>query len=217
MGVSIQVYRCRIGNFNSSTLSPPRTRRSPTCSATPSQFPGCCWAAYLLIFFVTFQLLQHQQSYLSSRSPEQKSGSWTSPATSSRCSWPCLPHPVYSVKDGDDDPPDPGGSATQDRNFWARYTNGNRNKGIKICHWNIGGGFLSNKTDTIETLISDYSPHILGISEASFWSDHNLEDVQIPKYKLFLANTLHNPSLNVSRVAVCSGRHISQDQGGSHE
>ena len=50
--------------------------------------------------------------------------------------------------------------------------------------------------------MSDYSPHILGISEASFWTDHNLEDVQIPNYKLFLANTLKNPQLNVSRVAV---------------
>ena len=61
---------------------------------------------------------------------------------------------------------------------------------------------MKNKTDTIETLVSDYSPHILGISEASFWTDHNLEDVQIPNYKLFLANTLKNPQLNVSRVAV---------------
>ena len=51
-------------------------------------------------------------------------------------------------------------------------------------------------------MIADYSPHILGISEASFWSDHNLDDVQIPKYKLYLANTLLNPQLNVSRVAV---------------
>ena len=90
----------------------------------------------------------------------------------------------------------------RNNNFWARYTNGNRNKGIKLCHWNIGGGYLCNKIDTIETLIADYSPHILGISEASFWSDHNLDDVQIPKYKLYLANTLLNPQLNVSRVAV---------------
>ena len=78
-------------------------------------------------------------------------------------------------------------------NFWARYTYGNTKKGIKLCHWNIGGGYLNNKIDTIESLISDYNPKILGISEASFWSDQNLEDVQIHKYKLYFANTLHNP------------------------
>jgi hypothetical protein len=81
------------------------------------------------------------------------------------------------VQNKDDDPPDPGGTVINNSNFWARYINGNRNKGIKLCHWNIGGGYLSNKIDTIETLIADYSPHILGISEASFWSHHNLEDV----------------------------------------
>ena len=106
------------------------------------------------------------------------------------------------VKSEDDDPPDPGKIKAEKGNFWARYVNGNRNKGIKICHWNIGGGYLCNKMDTIEAILLDHSPHIIGLSEASFWGEHNLDDVRIPNYKVFFANTLNNPSLNISRVAV---------------
>ena len=94
------------------------------------------------------------------------------------------------------------GHAARLNNFWARYVYGNRSRGIKLCHWNIGGGYLHNKTDTIACLVEDYTPHVLGISEASFRSEHNLEDVQLPKYKLYLAKTLKNPQLNNSRVAV---------------
>ena len=37
-------------------------------------------------------------------------------------------------------------SAISDRNFYARYTYGNRNsKGIKLCHWNAGSSHLENK------------------------------------------------------------------------
>ena len=107
-----------------------------------------------------------------------------------------------NVKSEDDDPPDPGKIKAEKGNFWARYVNGNGKKGIKICHWNIGGGYLCNKMDTIEAILLDHSPHIIGLSEASFWGEHNLDDVRIPNYKVFFANTLNNPSLNISRVAV---------------
>ena len=106
---------------------------------------------------------------------------------------------------GEDDQPDPGGvgvGQVPDNNFWARYINGKRTRGIKLCHWNIGGGYLQNKTDEIKRLVDDYTPHILGISEASFWSHHNMEDIKIPNYKVFLSTTLSNPQLNVSRIAV---------------
>ena len=110
--------------------------------------------------------------------------------------------PLHHVIPGDDLPFQPKSTKIDDYNFLARYKHGNRNKGIKICHWNIGGGFLKNKLNTIEALIADYEPHILGISEASFSTDHNLEDVQIQNYKVFFANTLHNPNLKISRIAV---------------
>ena len=44
-------------------------------------------------------------------------------------------------------------------NFQARYTNGNRSRGIKICHWNKGGSFLVNKMPEIKNLISQHHPH----------------------------------------------------------
>ena len=116
---------------------------------------------------------------------------------------------VYVTKSENDDPPEPGEIKAKKINFWARYVNGNRNKGIKICHWNIGGGYLYNKMDTLETILSDHSPHILGISEASFWRGHNLDDVRIPNYKVFFANTLDNPSLYISRVAVYVHKDLS--------
>ena len=97
----------------------------------------------------------------------------------------------------------PGSGYTIDHNFWARYKHGNRRgAGLKLCHWNKGGSFLHNKTNEIEHIIGDYKPHILGISEANFHSNHSLEDVQIQNYTLYLADTLKNPQLNISRVAV---------------
>ena len=88
-------------------------------------------------------------------------------------------------------------------NFLARYTNGNgRGSGLKLYHWNKGGAYLINSINVIEQVIDQYRPHILGISESNFHSNHNLEDVQIDDYNLFLADTLNNPNLNVSRVAV---------------
>ena len=91
----------------------------------------------------------------------------------------------------------------KDYNFLARYKHGNkRGAGLKLCHWNKGAALLHNRTTEIEQLINEYKPHILGISEANFHSNHSLEDVQINNYTLYLADTLNNPQLNISRVAV---------------
>ena len=90
-----------------------------------------------------------------------------------------------------------------DYNFLARYTNGNgRGSGIKLCHWNKGGAYLINSLNEIEQTIDQYKPHILGISESNFLSSHNVEDAKINDYNLFFADTLKNPRIEVSRVAV---------------
>lgn len=87
-----------------------------------------------------------------------------------------------------------------DVNFNARYKFGNKKRGgIKIMHWNAGGGFLKNKIHEIENVISGYKPHLLGISETSFKSSHDISDIQIQDYKIFFSQTLENPRLNVSR------------------
>ena len=54
-------------------------------------------------------------------------------------------------------------------NFAARYTYGNRRTGIKIAHWNKGGGYLTNKINEVEYLVRYYKPHVIGISESN-WS-----------------------------------------------
>ena len=88
-------------------------------------------------------------------------------------------------------------------NFYARYTYGNRaNRGINLSHWNAGSAFLENKTQEIETLISDYHPHLLGISEANLHKNHCLDNSKIVDYELITCKTLENINLRVSRVVV---------------
>ena len=90
-----------------------------------------------------------------------------------------------------------------DYNFLARYKFGNKSKnGLKLSHINIGGGYLLNKVNEIELVISQEQPHVLGISEASIHIEQDLNDFKIDHYTLCYSETLMNPSLNVSRVCV---------------
>ena len=100
-------------------------------------------------------------------------------------------------------------SLLTDVNFYARYTHGNRtNRGLKICHWNMGSAHLQNKLNEIETVIADLRPHVLGISESNLYKKHDLENVMIEDYELFTATTLENPNLEVSRVVVYKHKSI---------
>ena len=88
-------------------------------------------------------------------------------------------------------------------NHYSKYTNGNRkHNGIRIYHFNKGNAFLATKIHEIENIISKNKPHILGISEANFFHDHDYDLVQIENYKFITAKTLQNPGLKVSRVCV---------------
>ena len=69
-------------------------------------------------------------------------------------------------------------------------------------HWNAGGGYLKNKIPEIENIISVYRPHLFGISESCHKKNHDIADIQIDDYEVFLSRTLDNPNLNVSRQAV---------------
>ena len=95
-----------------------------------------------------------------------------------------------------------GGPWSVDVNFAARYTYGNRRTGIKLAHWNKGGGYLCNKINEVENLVRDYKPHVLGISESNFKIEHDKGDVKIEDYDIYLAKTIENQNLNISRVAV---------------
>ena len=77
-------------------------------------------------------------------------------------------------------------------------------------HWNAGGGFLKNKINEIEIVTANYKPHVLGISESCFMKEHDLTDIEIANYDVFLASTLENPDLNSSRIAVYVHKDVSK-------
>ena len=70
-----------------------------------------------------------------------------------------------------------------------------KKNGVKIMHWNPGSKHLHNKKENIESVINGYKPHILGISESNFLKHHDINDVQIDNYKLFLSDTLENENI----------------------
>ena len=91
------------------------------------------------------------------------------------------------------------------QNKLAHITNGNRGqrgRGIKFIYWNKGPSILANKQQDLETILSTHKPHILGLGEANFRQDHNLEDVQLREYTLHLDSCVDNPDLGLARVAV---------------
>ena len=89
-----------------------------------------------------------------------------------------------------------------DSNFYARYTYGNRVKGMKLSHWNAGNANLENKAVYIENVIADHHPHLLGISEANLHKSHCIDNCKIADYDLITSKTMDNENLKVSRVVV---------------
>ena len=88
-------------------------------------------------------------------------------------------------------------------NFYARYLYGNKQpKGIKIAHFNKGQGYLASKKHEIGHLISELSPHVLGISEANFFKNHCEDDVQFKDYNFHKCPTFDNPDLEYSRIII---------------
>ena len=71
-------------------------------------------------------------------------------------------------------------STFKSSNFFAKYTYGNRrSNGIKLCQWNAGAGYLSNKQPELKNIIGGYKPHVVGVSESYFKKGQDLQDVQI--------------------------------------
>ena len=95
--------------------------------------------------------------------------------------------------------------SSSDRNKTAHITHGNtgqRGKGVTCLYWNKGPSFLSNKMLDIATIIEEHKPHVLGLGEANFRHDHDVEDVQLQDYTLHLDSSVYNPDLGMARVVV---------------
>ena len=187
MGVSLQVYRCRIGTFKSTRtkLSKVKDGNSQSCNA----FMGKMLMMFVLLSALASASLVSTKLNLSSARCQHVPGAAVhlEPFTDNQ-----LLHR-------------PSRLTSRDRNFLAKIVNGNRGlrgTGIKIIHWNKGSSFLHNKHDEIETIIAGHHPHVLGLSEANLKNDHDLSLVQHENYDLHLAPTSSNPDLNISRVVV---------------
>ena len=88
-------------------------------------------------------------------------------------------------------------------NFHAKYTNGNRRQhGIRIAHFNKGPAYLHNKVHEVESIVQDHHPHLLGLSEANLFHNHDLSDVQVQDYDIYTSLTLTNPDIQASRVVM---------------
>ena len=80
--------------------------------------------------------------------------------------------------------------APVNHNSLSRYKYGNRGKkknGITIMHWNKGSSILANKLDDIETIVEEYTPHLLGLLEANLRKGDDLQEVQLENYTFTLA------------------------------
>ena len=179
MGISIQEYRSRIGSFLPNMS---KSVKRKTYQKYVQKLPF--WVSLLVISVVVF-------NFTCLCPPEiqnEKSQFYHSKA----CCIISSPISVNQVS-----------CYFEMSNFYARYRYGNKQtKGIKIAHFNKGCGFLASKKQEIENLISEFQPHMLGISEANFFKDHSYDDVQFVDYNFHLCKTLANPELEYSRIVV---------------
>ena len=187
MTVTIQEYRCRIGMFMPSQKSSFKNNRNRMTNP-PSRISVLMVISLVLstaIFTsLSNKIYESEACYIQDLKPKYLS----SPT--------CVDQNQLSV-------------FTCMDNFYARYTYGNRQgKGIKIAHLNKGSGYLAAKIHEVENAISGFHPHILGISEANLFQDHDHQAVHIEDYNLHTCPTLSNPALGYSRVIVYTHKSI---------
>ena len=200
MGVSLQVYRSRIGGFFS-------TRFKLSKSSTFSNKSDFFWAEILLavVFLsslaVCIQVLQQvHHGHCEAISQGGHGGDLNNDLLNNKLAVPCR-------------------LSRRQRNSLAKMVNGNigaRGAGIKLVHWNKGPSFLKNKMDDIETIIANHHPHVLGLSEANLGGDHDLALVQQVDYDLHQCPTINNP-IGMSRVVVYTHKSLIVKRRGDLE
>ena len=198
MTCSLQAYRIRVGtyvprpsNMTSSFTKAPKS----SIAAAPKSF---------ITILILYLFLVINLGVLEISSQEQMCRGQTLASLGSNCtfrSMKCSSWDAVLV-----------GLSPSSSSFWlsrkelnslAKAITGNRqNRGLKLAHWNAGSAHLYNKMQDIEKVISDYHPHVLGISESNLKKDHDLQDVQLEEYEIITSKTLNNEQLNISRI-VC--------------
>ena len=83
-------------------------------------------------------------------------------------------------------------------NFQARYKYGNKKKqGLRLCHWNKSNSSLLKKMPEIRNIVSQYRPHLLGISEANCHKNQDTSLFSIKDYKTFLGLPSNNGMIRI--------------------
>ena len=145
MGVNLQQYRSRIGTYHQSRIKSNSKNKiggkTLARRKKSSSYPGFKLSLLLLIclasacsFNKDLNKNESQQKLQNSVNCSDTGGAWGNKIE--------LPGDLASHR-----------SWLEDANFAARYTHGNRRTGIKLAHWNKGGGYLGNKINEIENLI----------------------------------------------------------------
>ena len=212
MGVSLKIYRIRIGTYV------PKCRIGASRTNLGNNISIDCRTNILvlllcgsLLIFLDFNLASTKSTQNQNWHPTLRA--YCPPAGSSLpCSSP--PGPSWTIPrticDGQPETTNtlraPSSWLTrQQMNAKIKAENGNRGqrgRGIKIVAWNKGSSFLQNKHPEIESIIAGHQPHILGLCEANLMKNTDPRLVQHEDYILHTAPTLDNPALGVSRVVV---------------
>ena len=198
MGVSLQIYRIRIGTY----LSKCRTGTSGTISKNNCHNPNTAYRTSILIFllFSTMLPIVYHINPTIFSPPIQHPPAYSCTDGAISCTRYAGPSEIPSCLQA------PSSWLTkQQTNSKVKAKNGNRGqrgRGIKIVTWNKGNSLLQNKHPEIENVIASHHPHILGLSEANFMMNTDPMTVQHDDYILHTAPTLDNPTLGVSRIVV---------------
>ena len=212
MGVSIQQWRAKIGcnkslyrskNLHYTTES---TLTSPTSSTRSRNAAGLSSVLLILALLCSPINPQFQKypTFTTDSNHQSQTLDQPCPAIQGNSLWSCMSSPPkLNLLMGLQHSGSWQHISSKQRNKKIRAINGNReSRGIRLAHWNAGSAHLPNKMTQLELAVADHHPHILGISEANFKQGHDLDDVQLADYDLFLSKTLDNQDLAVSRIVV---------------
>ena len=228
MAVSIEIYRCRIGQFQSNKYKSriqykAKSYRKVEESSLISRIIRVAFLITVTLLSSTWPLSTHPLPY-----PGYTCSPVTIPSQLGHGDQVLQPQPSHGVHlqqyDHDEVPPPQPDHANHpnllpqpdhgeqvlppppvDHNFLARYKFGNRSQkkgGINIIHWNKGSSILSNKMGDLEAIVENHRPLLLCISEANLRKYDDFDDVQLPDYTLHTCPTIDNPEHGVSRVVV---------------
>ena len=216
MGITIQAYRCRIGNFlpNKCTILQKNNYNNSTTRNEnyPTDFNIIAFLLLTSVLLSSFLFPLGYQALLQSNNQSYSHPLYPTPNFSISLHQ-CSSWDAWSGKTSSDIACNflisygintlAASSFKMITNFQSRYLHGNRRAGgIKLSHWNKGPGFMQNKIPEIKNIIDGLHPHIIGISEANLHQNHDQKLVQLEDYSLHTCPTISNPSLKTSRVIV---------------